>query len=425
MTTTDIEQCQSVRFAARCWLPAGHAGEHRAGIQTWSTVPTDTRAALVASSLEERMQGRISQIASAARVFGDEHINSVPDVWSLSLAWLLEAVDEYRVLAAPPVSADTRAALVERIWKLEDALAKRILADWNRTNRERGVPNNWPAQQEWDDLAPSSRATLRITARREAGISLDDPHLAPPVSASEPEGWLAEVFFNGAWGAPTLHRRRIDAQEHLDGEYDESVHPVRISPLYRTPACPAAGEEGRERESALVSLVLLMDDALREGDDHDAVWQDVVKCARAMNAPGHTDLMVTPESLDEYFASPAAGSAEPSKIRLDALEEAARVCDDAARDIEATPQFFADDAYMIGAFNEALSRAAAIRSLAHATEESAEGDCDYVLEAARKQIEKDIRRMFPLIPWERPLLLPWGDPPGAPLDQSTFGDMGV
>ena len=49
----------------------------------------------------------------------------------------------------------------------------------------------------------------------------------------------------------------------------------------------------------------------------------------------------------------------------------------------------------------------------------------FVLEAARKQIEKDIRRMFPLIPWERPLLLPWGDPPGAPLDQSTFGDMGV
>jgi hypothetical protein len=53
---------------------------------------------------------------------------------------------------------------------LVDALAKRILADWNREAREAGEPNNWPAQQEWDDLGGSSHAILRRAAQREAGI---------------------------------------------------------------------------------------------------------------------------------------------------------------------------------------------------------------------------------------------------------------
>lgn len=51
-------------------------------------------------------------------------------------------------------------------------------------------------------------------------------------------------------------------------------------------------------EQNLAEWVLMYDDALREGEDADAVLCDMVRAARAIARPGHTDLMVSPESLD-------------------------------------------------------------------------------------------------------------------------------
>jgi hypothetical protein len=51
--------------------------------------------------------------------------------------------------------------------RLEDALAKRCLADMNAA---REAPNDWPAGQEWDDLVGSSQSIFRRRAREEAGV---------------------------------------------------------------------------------------------------------------------------------------------------------------------------------------------------------------------------------------------------------------
>jgi len=60
--------------------------------------------------------------------------------------------------------------LVRAYLAVETALAKRILADRNRANRERGEPRNWPAQQEWDELGQTSHETFWSAARKEAGL---------------------------------------------------------------------------------------------------------------------------------------------------------------------------------------------------------------------------------------------------------------
>jgi len=60
--------------------------------------------------------------------------------------------------------------LVRAYLAVETALAKRILADRNRVNRERGEPRNWPAQQEWDELGQTSHETFWSAARKEAGL---------------------------------------------------------------------------------------------------------------------------------------------------------------------------------------------------------------------------------------------------------------
>jgi len=80
-----------------------------------------------------------------------------------------------------------------------------------------------------------------------------------------------------------------------------------------------------ERSTArdLVEWVLFMDNALRTReaiDDGDAVWCDTVRCALdlkarmgvakpSMPAPGHTDLMISPEGIDSFgdsFGDPLA-----------------------------------------------------------------------------------------------------------------------
>jgi hypothetical protein len=60
--------------------------------------------------------------------------------------------------------------LVQAVRSLNVALAKRILAEWNKSNADAGYPNDWPAQQSWGDLAHSSHCILLQRARKEAGL---------------------------------------------------------------------------------------------------------------------------------------------------------------------------------------------------------------------------------------------------------------
>lgn len=53
------------------------------------------------------------------------------------------------------------------VWDLAHALARRVLADWNA---EREAPNDWPAGQEWGELAGSSQSIFRHLAYDEAGL---------------------------------------------------------------------------------------------------------------------------------------------------------------------------------------------------------------------------------------------------------------
>lgn len=62
--------------------------------------------------------------------------------------------------------------IVRAYLAMETALAKRILADWNR---DRVATREWPAGQEWDGLGQTSHETLWSAARKEAGL--------PPESA--------------------------------------------------------------------------------------------------------------------------------------------------------------------------------------------------------------------------------------------------
>lgn len=60
--------------------------------------------------------------------------------------------------------------LLNAVERLQTALAKRLLVERNKENADRGDPNEWPAQQEWDDLVGSSHAIFWQAARAEAGI---------------------------------------------------------------------------------------------------------------------------------------------------------------------------------------------------------------------------------------------------------------
>ena len=60
--------------------------------------------------------------------------------------------------------------LVATVEQLQDALARRILAEWNKANADAGTPHEWPAGQEWHQLADTSHSIFRQMARAEAGL---------------------------------------------------------------------------------------------------------------------------------------------------------------------------------------------------------------------------------------------------------------
>jgi hypothetical protein len=107
----------------------------------------------------------------------NERWKEVPNETPLEVLtpWMDSAIraivrDEIARNGSPAPANDEVQRLRHEVHCLENALAERILADWNAKNAAAGEPNNWPAQQEWTDLAGSSRAILRRRARIEAGL---------------------------------------------------------------------------------------------------------------------------------------------------------------------------------------------------------------------------------------------------------------
>lgn len=80
---------------------------------------------------------------------------------------------ELPVVQREPIGQEL-AKLVLAYEAIQDAMAKRLLAEWNAEHRANGTPNEWPAQQTWEQLAPTSHAILWQAARREAGLD-DQP----------------------------------------------------------------------------------------------------------------------------------------------------------------------------------------------------------------------------------------------------------
>jgi hypothetical protein len=65
------------------------------------------------------------------------------------------------------VSREDLLGLLQAVERLQDTLARRILAEWN----EREGPDNWPAGQEWHELVNTSHAIFRQLAREESGLN--------------------------------------------------------------------------------------------------------------------------------------------------------------------------------------------------------------------------------------------------------------
>jgi len=90
-------------------------------------------------------------------------------------AWLVaHGVSLGAALEAGPSPQDLEnseyPAVVRAYLAIETALAKRILLDRRRANAFANTPNNWPRDQEWDDLGQTSHEALWSAARKEAGL---------------------------------------------------------------------------------------------------------------------------------------------------------------------------------------------------------------------------------------------------------------
>jgi hypothetical protein len=93
------------------------------------------------------------------------------------------------------------------------------------------------------------------------------------------------------------------------GEADPDEYPShRAMRALRAAAEPSAAQS--EGECNLAEWVLMYNDALGEGEDADAVFHDMVRVALEIRRPGHTDLMVSPEAIDEMLDA----AAEPSDL---------------------------------------------------------------------------------------------------------------
>jgi len=114
--------------------------------------------------------------------------------------------------STPDLAALRALDVVGAVRALNTALAKRILAERNKENADAGHPDEWPAQQEWDDLAHSSHCIFWQAARREAGIN-----------AHPDFSFALEAFANAL---PAL-LDRIERAERVVGQYDNVLSTVR------------------------------------------------------------------------------------------------------------------------------------------------------------------------------------------------------
>ena len=80
------------------------------------------------------------------------------------------AVRIVAALNASEEESDADAAAFVALYRLQTAFAKHLLAEANRENSENGDPDQWPAQQSWNDLVGSSHSIFLRKAREEAGI---------------------------------------------------------------------------------------------------------------------------------------------------------------------------------------------------------------------------------------------------------------
>ncbi len=178
---------------------------------------------------------------------------------------------------------ETLRALVRAAHALNVALAKRILAERNAENAAAGTPNDWPAQQTWDELVHSSHCIFQQAARREAGID-----------ASPAFSELLAKYVDGSTDAALAAPQEAVSCGHCGAT---SYVPVPHTKKADTPDVAAANtlpqQTGDDTEKKWTDKALRSARALAALEAKvEAEYQ--AKCAAALAAPQG---VVTPEAM--------------------------------------------------------------------------------------------------------------------------------